>query len=266
MESKQKAYPDIWQSIGLFLINLGLLYAATTLMINILGFQLPLTALFLMGYLIAMALSVYIGRNFQTIVQTPLNALFPKVNFKVTLFIILATIAIDLGIIFPISSLIPISDFFKQSLSQNFGNLDIFMFIAMIFGAPFFEEYLYRGIILKGLLKNYSPFIAILISSILFGALHINPIQFVSATLGGLFLGWVYYKSKNLVYCMLIHLVINLTGFFLIRSIGIEAALEKNFIELSGGIGNAMMIIFVGVIVFAFSIFRLNKIFNSIKQ
>lgn len=265
MEKEQAVYPNIWQAIGLSVINLGLLYVATLLFFNMLGKHFPPTAVFLLGYIGAMSLSIYIGRNFQTSTQTPLNTLFQSINLKAVILVIVATLALDIGLVLPISSLIPISDFFKQSLIQNFGNLDIFMFIAMILGAPFFEEYLYRGIILKGLLKNYSPLVSIPISSILFGTLHVNPIQFVSATLGGLFLGWIYYKSKNLVYCMIIHLVINLTGFFMIRQIGIETSLEKSFVEISGGMGNAIGIIVVSLIVMVLSTRNLNTIFNQNK-
>ncbi len=52
-----------------------------------------------------------------------------------------------------------------------------------------------RGIILEGFLNNYKPATAIIISSIMFGAMHLNIFQFVNATIGGLF--WELYIIKQ---------------------------------------------------------------------
>lgn len=266
MEHTEQPYPNSLQAIGLTIINLGLLYLFTLVLFSLNGNSLPQTAIFLVGYVLAMSASLYIGQGFRKNTLGALPSFFKHVDFKAVILLILATIAIDIGIVLPISDFIPISDFFKASMIQNFGNLDAFMFIAMIFGAPFFEEYLYRGIILDGLLKNYAPWLAILVSSLLFGAIHINPIQFVSATLGGLFLGWVYNKSRNLTYCAIIHLVINLTGFFIIRNVGIEQTFEKGFIALSGGTGNAIVILIVALLVICFSVSKLNKLLKIPNQ
>jgi len=262
MENRQLFYPTILQALGLTIINFGLLYLCTIVLFSINGNQLPRTAIMLIGYLIAMSLSIVIGRNFRGHSIAALSEKWQQINGKAIFWIVLATIALDIGIVLPLSDFIPISDFFKQSIIENFGNLDVFMFIAIILAAPFFEEYIYRGILLDGLLKNYAPWLAIIVTSVLFGAIHVNPIQFVSATLGGLFLGWIYYKSSNLIYCMIIHLVINLTGFLILQQIGIERVVEKGFIELSGGIGNIIGIMLVSVVIIGSSIYQLNTLFK----
>ena len=262
-ETKIQPYPTILQAVGLFIINLGLLYFFTLVLFSINENRLPQTAIFLTGYVLAMSTTLYLGKVFRANTLGQLPNFFKKIDFKAVILIILTTIAIDIGIILPLSDYIPVSDFFKESMIQNFGNMDTFMFIALIFGAPFFEEYIYRGVILDGLLKNYAPWLAITISSLLFGALHVNPIQFVSASLGGLFLGWVYYKSKNLVYCAIIHLVINLTGFFMLKNVGIEEIFEKGFIELSGGIGNTIGIMTLALLIIAISLRQLHTLFKA---
>lgn len=66
-----------------------------------------------------------------------------------------------------------------------------------------------RGIILEGFLNNYKPATAIIISSIMFGAMHLNIFQFVNATIGGLFLGVIYYKTRSLVLSIVAHMVNN---------------------------------------------------------
>ena len=99
-----------------------------------------------------------------------------------------------------------------QKFFENSFTKDVFSVIALTVAAPIMEEILCRGIILRGLLKNYSPCNAILISAIFFGAIHLNPWQAIPAFFGGLFLGWVYYKTRSIIPGMIIHATINITA------------------------------------------------------
>ncbi|MCS3736592.1 CPBP family intramembrane glutamic endopeptidase [Mucilaginibacter dorajii] len=67
------------------------------------------------------------------------------------------------------------------------------------------EELLCRGIVLGGLLKNYPPYKAILISALFFALIHLNPWQALPAFFSGLFLGWIFYKTKSVIPGMIIH-------------------------------------------------------------
>ena len=72
--------------------------------------------------------------------------------------------------------------------------------------APLFEEWLCRGIVLRGLLNNnVSPAKAIIVSSIFFAVLHMNPWQAIPAFLLGSLFGYVYYKTGSLKLTMLMH-------------------------------------------------------------
>lgn len=100
--------------------------------------------------------------------------------------------------------------------SMTQGNIWIDILCVSIF-APFFEEWLCRGEVLRGLLnyehKNKAgetvhgikPVWAIVISAAFFAIIHGNPWQAVPAfTLGCLF-GYVYYKTGSLKLTMLMH-------------------------------------------------------------
>lgn len=75
--------------------------------------------------------------------------------------------------------------------------------------APFFEEWLCRGIVLRGLLKNVRPVWAIIISALLFAAIHMNIWQGIPAFIIGLVFGYIYYKTGSLKLTMLMHCVNN---------------------------------------------------------
>lgn len=92
---------------------------------------------------------------------------------------------------------------------------------------PVLEELLFRGAITKVLLEKYEPTTAILLSGMVFGVFHINPVQVVSATLAGFFFAWLYYKTRNLLLCMLIHIFNNSLSVYLTKAYpGIETATE----------------------------------------
>lgn len=108
---------------------------------------------------------------------------------------------------------------FFEDIANGMGDLifavkpDIFVFITMIIVAPVFEELIFRGIILDGLLKQYTPKKAIVISAILFMLPH--GVGLLGVFLGGLFFGWIYYRSNNIILTMMAHASVNLCGFIL---------------------------------------------------
>ena len=89
------------------------------------------------------------------------------------------------------------------------GTLWINFLMVSIF-APFFEEWLCRGMILRGLLGNgMKPAGAIAVSALFFAFIHLNPWQAVPAFLLGCLFGYVYYKTGSLRLTMLMHFTNN---------------------------------------------------------
>lgn len=75
--------------------------------------------------------------------------------------------------------------------------------------APIFEEWLCRGMILRGLLQRMHPVWAMVISSFCFAVIHLNPWQAVPAFVLGMLFAYVYYKTGSLRLTMLMHCVNN---------------------------------------------------------
>lgn len=75
--------------------------------------------------------------------------------------------------------------------------------------APLFEEWLCRGLVLRGLLQKTNPAAAISVSALFFAVLHMNPWQALPAFMLGLLFGYVYYKTGSLKLTMLMHCVNN---------------------------------------------------------
>lgn len=97
--------------------------------------------------------------------------------------------------------------------------------IAAILIVPITEELYFRKYIQGGLTKNYKPYQAILVSSILFAVIHIPFVslfyEFSDFSLhhafitmfGGIISGILFYQSKSIIPSILFHLFWNLTSY-----------------------------------------------------
>ena len=85
-------------------------------------------------------------------------------------------------------------------------------FLVVAIFAPIFEEWMCRGMVLRGLLTKMKPVWAIVISALFFAVIHANPWQALNAFLIGLMMGYVYYKTGSLILTMIIHFVNNGTA------------------------------------------------------
>ena len=76
--------------------------------------------------------------------------------------------------------------------------------------APILEELLFRGAI-QGHLQSTckKPWIAIVISSLIFGVVHMNPAQIPFAFLLGMMFGWLYYRTGSLLPGIVGHMLNN---------------------------------------------------------
>lgn len=88
--------------------------------------------------------------------------------------------------------------------------------------APIFEEWLCRGMILRGMLQRYSPTAAIIISAAFFAIIHMNPWQAIPAFVLGCLFGLVYYKTGSLKLTMLMHCANNAFSVLLTRIPGAQ--------------------------------------------
>lgn len=79
--------------------------------------------------------------------------------------------------------------------------------------APVVEEALMRGFVLGGLQAGYGAAAALLISALLFAALHFNMVQTLSALVCGVVLGLLYLKTGSLGCCVLAHSGYNLLSY-----------------------------------------------------
>ncbi|MEM6316910.1 MAG: CPBP family intramembrane glutamic endopeptidase [Bacteroidota bacterium] len=111
---------------------------------------------------------------------------------------------------------LPSYDAMLASYREMFANISpIGLLIGGVIVGPVCEEIIFRGIILEGLSKKYRSTVAIGISALIFGLVHLQPLQIIGAFVAGLVFGWIYLKTQSLWIVILLHVANNAFSFAL---------------------------------------------------
>lgn len=138
----------------------------------------------------------------------------------VSLFFIMSVVLSFIGLMIIVSEcanlvyyLFPVPEEFIEMIdtvgSNNIGIL------AAVIVAPLTEEFFFRGLLLRGLINNYSVRYSIIVSALLFGAMHLNIWQMIPAILIGLYFGWIYLLSGNIWIVLILHAIQNISSYLL---------------------------------------------------
>jgi hypothetical protein len=94
------------------------------------------------------------------------------------------------------------------------------LWTTLAIAAPFFEEYLFRGFLLPSLTKRLPMWGAIAMSGFLFALAHLNVADLIPLSALGMVMGFVYWRSGNLLSSMLLHCLWNSGSFFALIALG----------------------------------------------
>ncbi len=123
--------------------------------------------------------------------------------------------------------------------------------------APLVEELVFRGAILRSLLRwKSNPWIGITISAALFALIHMNPAQMPHAFVIGLLLGWMYYRTDSIVPGVIFHWVNNSVAYVLYN---FYPKPDLTLLELFGGNQqNVLLAVGFSLCIFLPSLIQLN--------
>lgn len=209
-----KKLPTIWDAIIVIVVTLALMLTVGAYLAYKIGFWGNVTLQF---FAIAVPL-VYIK-----IRKLDLKAIFPIKKPKVRHIFGATCLWLGTLILMIIVSL-PLQKFFPNSVeginelnelfsSQSF----ITLTIAVALFPAICEEFMFRGFVFSGFKSKFSPMIAIIITSLLFGAFHMNLIRLITTAMLGISINYALFKTKNMVIPCYIHFVNNLFSMSLLK-------------------------------------------------
>ncbi|MDP2114439.1 MAG: CPBP family intramembrane metalloprotease, partial [Bacteroidota bacterium] len=103
--------------------------------------------------------------------------------------------------------------------------------LKVVIMAPVIEELIFRGVIMHGLMRNYSKFTAVFVSALMFALFHLNPWQFPATFILGIVLGILMLRTRNIYLCILGHAINN--GLVLISIEYWDVIQETSFFQSS---------------------------------
>lgn len=119
--------------------------------------------------------------------------------------------------------------------------------------APVMEELIFRKLLI-GRAIRYGEGIAILLSGLMFGLFHGNLAQFMYAFTLGLFLGFIYVRTGNIKYTIILHMIINFmgsgVGVLILKLVDLEAISKLALITDETAMMQAMMEVLPGMLIF----------------
>ncbi|MGE4568387.1 MAG: lysostaphin resistance A-like protein [Bacteroidales bacterium] len=261
----KKSYPGLLQSLGITALLLAGEIAFFPVMM-VLDKWVGQEVAMLLYYLLAMGVPLFVILLIRKSITGTRTIPFRSDHLKATPYVVVATIALLAGIVSPLADLIPMPESIQKAFAEIVGQTGVSAFLMMVVAAPLVEETIFRGIMLDGLLKRYSPKVAILISSVLFGLVHLNPWQFITGLIIGAFSGWIYYRSGRLFYSVIAHAAANLSGFVLRFFVDTEKMMSQSTADMYGGPIMLFLVVTGSVVLFGIATMMLHRMFPPIPE
>ena len=135
----------------------------------------------------------------------------PRIFSEVPPSILVKTVALIFGSMYVLNvamEWIALPDFMEDTFMEL--SDEPMAVVAMALLAPIVEEMMFRGAIQGYLMRRSSnPWTGIIVTALIFGAIHMNPQQVVYATMLGIIFGWIYYRTRSLLPVIVGHVLNN---------------------------------------------------------
>lgn len=118
---------------------------------------------------------------------------------------------------------------YAEGMEELLGGSFVVVLFTVAIVAPFVEEFVFRGALLRALQNTLNTPVAVLLSSVLFAVAHVGPIQVTYAFVIGVLLCVVRLSSGSLWCSIAMHIAFNAANY-----IPVDASLYKNSLFLAG--------------------------------
>ncbi len=86
-------------------------------------------------------------------------------------------------------------------------------FLGLCIVVPVAEEIVFRGLVQQVFSRNMNEVLAFIAAGLFFGVIHLNAHLLISICAYGIFLGFIFYATRNLTYTILSHAIFNTVSF-----------------------------------------------------
>lgn len=126
----------------------------------------------------------------------------------------------------------------------------------------FCEELFFRGYVQKNYILSLSPFAGILLTGIVFGLFHLSPANLLPLACMGWYLGYVYYKTENLLVPVAVHFCNNMLSLVIVQ---VQRNSSETFqvVDVTNEtVGWIVLSVGLSLLLFALVLRRFNRLFS----
>lgn len=165
---------------------------------------------FMLTYVVAMSLALLLVAVWSRIRGVPTGKIeHSKAGFSPTYILFGVVLLMALSVVLmPLSDILP-----ADGRSIPRGGWTI---LAVILFAPIFEELLFRVKLYDMLLRDVTPFWAVMLSSLCFGVVHIEPIVAIEAALSGVIFSYFYIQRRSIFSAIILHMINNAFAYLIL--------------------------------------------------
>lgn len=128
----------------------------------------------------------------------------PNIILSGIVWVVVAQIVLE-----PLMNLLP-------SVSDEGVGRGLWACITAVVMAPVFEETLCRGIVLETIRRRWSNGVAVAVSALFFGIVHVEPATALAGIVVGAILGTIYVRTSSIFSAIILHAINNAFAFALI--------------------------------------------------
>lgn len=204
---KENRKPKIWQCVILCIVAFITLFTVSVLAQEKLGFYATLItqiAFLAMSIIFVCITKGKLSDAFRFEKPT-VRKTFGALVMYVGAYILIITVTLTIAYLFP-QQYSELSENMYYTFTDRVSPLNMFLMVSL---APAIcEEFFFRGTITYSL-RGLNPYIIVMCVGIIFGIFHTNIIRFFPTAILGILFTYVYLKSNNMLYPMLLHFINN---------------------------------------------------------
>lgn len=217
-ERKFPSWVDLFATVGVFVFSVLLGSLLSVVLMRMRGVENLTPDITFIYYLIQMlppvAFVVWlrhrVGRD--SAIHLGLRRLhLPMILWGVVLVVVSGVVLEPLLVLFPSEA--------YDGVQQTIG-LGGWAILSSIVAAPILEEVFFRGLVFESCAERWSRGVGLIVSALLFGVIHIIPVQMINAFVVGLILGYVYLRTRSLVSVIIIHAINNAIAYTTMAILG----------------------------------------------
>ncbi len=103
-------------------------------------------------------------------------------------------------------------EIYEQMSSITSNENVLITIISVCVLVPIAEELVFRGLVLSELRRVMPDWVGVIVTAVIFGIAHMNPIQSVYATVCGIMFGLVYIWTESIYQSIFMHIIFNFLG------------------------------------------------------